>query len=234
MSSRHLSQFRQFNAAARVIGRRNALRYLALGMGASLVAACGGSSGGSTGSGDGKAAAGDAGAPTAAAPGSSDPSAGGAGTSAVPSAPAAKPTVGERIFDAFVTGTWTIESTSTRGDKAHGKITIESGGRNGGWTLVWDDLDGKPATWRGSLLLRGGHLSLSFFEGPKKLMNARPEALQVPDTVGDTVQLTFPWAPPGATAASSKDKLDVSYSNNVLRIAHTSGGKPTTHVCTRV
>ncbi|MGW3231990.1 hypothetical protein [Kitasatospora sp. NPDC001095] len=132
-----------------------------------------------------------------------------------------------------MTGTWAIESTSTRGDKAHGRITIESSGRNGGWTLVWDDLGGKPVTWRGSLLLRGGHLSLSLFEGPEKLMAGHPEALQVPDAVGDTVQLTFPWAPPGATAASSKDKLDVRYANNVLTIAHTSGGKPTTHVCTR-
>ncbi|MFE7532544.1 hypothetical protein ACFU7Y_43660, partial [Kitasatospora sp. NPDC057542] len=150
-------------------------------------------------------------------------------------APAAKPTVAERIFDAFVTGTWTIESTSTRGDKAHGKITIESGGRNGGWTLVWDDLDGKPVTWRGSLLLRGGHLSLSFFEGPKALMAGRgPEALQVPDSVGESGQLSFPWTPPGATAGSTKDKLDVSYSGNTLRIVHTAGHSPTTHVCTRI
>ncbi|MFG2915882.1 hypothetical protein ACGF0D_23730 [Kitasatospora sp. NPDC048298] len=226
MNSRHIDRFRRLDAAARVIGRRNALRYVALGVGSALVAACS-SSGGD--SGGGSSAKTDA-APPASPTGTPAPT----GSPTTPTAPAAKPTVGERIFDAFVSGTWAIESTSTRGDKAHGKITIESSGRNGGWTLVWDDLDGKPVTWRGSLLLRGGHLSLSLFEGPKKLMTGHPEALQVPDTVGDTVQLTFPWAPPGATAASSKDKLDVSYANNVLTIAHTSGGKPTTHVCTRL
>ncbi|MFD4657847.1 hypothetical protein ACFWP2_19715 [Kitasatospora sp. NPDC058444] len=224
MSDHHLGRFRGFSAAARVIGRRNALRYLALGAGSALVAACG--SGGGSGR---AAAAGDTGAPSPAAPPSSAPA-----TTATASA-SAKPTVAERAFDAFVRGSWTVRSTTSRGKSTQGTVTVRTdGGGNGGWTIAWEGASGKDATWRGSFLLRGGHLSLTLMEGPNKLVNERPpEALQVPGTVGESVRLALPWTPPGAGAGSSGETLDVSYSGDVLRIVHTAGHSPTTHVCTR-
>jgi hypothetical protein len=225
---------RQVGAAARVIGRRNALRYLAVGVGSALVAAC---SSGASSSGDGGKAAsgGPAAAPPAGSGDSPAPTAAPSATaSAAPSA-GAKPTVADRAFDAFVRGDWTLQSTSSRGKPLHGKVTVQTdGGGNGGWTITWDGQTGKAGTWRGGFLLRGGHLSLTFFDGPGPLVNEHrsPEALSVPATVGDSVQLTLPWQPPGSND-SSRENLAVTYDGTTLTIVHTAGSSRTTHVCTR-
>ncbi|MQS13107.1 hypothetical protein F7Q99_12635 [Streptomyces kaniharaensis] len=140
----------------------------------------------------------------------------------------------DRVFDAFVRGSWTIQSTTSHGETVQGKVTVQTdGGGNGGWSIAWDGKSGKDATWHGGFLLRGGHLSLDIFEGPSKLVHERaPEALNVPATVGATIQLTLPWTPPGSIG-SSKENLAVDYDGATLRIVHTAGSSKTTHVCTR-
>ncbi|MGW2377713.1 MULTISPECIES: hypothetical protein [Kitasatospora] len=209
MSIRHLG------AAARVIGRRNALRYLAIGAGSALVAACSSSTGSS--SGDGGQAAPPA--PTATAPTPTD---------------AVKPTVADRAFDAFVRGDWNVKTSTSRGKTLPGKVTVQTdGGGNGGWTIAWEGLSGKAATWRGNFLLRGGHLSLNIVDGPGTVSREHaPEALNVPATVGGSVQLTLPWQPPGSTDSTSEN-LAVTYDGTTLTIVHTAGSSKTTHTCTR-
>ncbi|MGW2254967.1 hypothetical protein ACWCXH_33005 [Kitasatospora sp. NPDC001660] len=215
MSIRHLG------AAARVIGRRNALRYLALGVGSALVAACSSSSGKAADGSDGKAVDGGESSNSPASPAPSSPST------------TARPTVADRAFDAFVRGSWTVQSTTSRGKPAQGRVTVETdGGGNGGWTIAWDGTAGKDAVWEGSFLLRGGHLSLSISQGPGNLIQeSAPEALNVPATVGGTVQLTLPWKPPGSGNAG--ESVAVSYDGTTLRIVHAAGRSTTTHVCTR-
>ncbi|MBT2480404.1 hypothetical protein [Streptomyces sp. ISL-94] len=210
---------REIRAAARLIGRRNALRYLAVGVGASMLAAC--------------ACAGKDPDP-AAAPG---PEAQGTGvpapTGPAPTAPAPSPTVAGRAFDAFIKGSWTIESTTPGGDTGRGKATVNAdGGGNGGWTIEWD---GDGGTWHGSFLLRGGHLVLDVYEAPKGVQRLTGgEALTVPATVGESVSLTLPWKPPGHSDTNDGQKLSVEYAKNTLRIRHIeAGGSTTTHVCTR-
>ncbi len=214
---------REIRTAAQLIGRRNALRYLAIGVGASLVAAC---------SGKGKEApvAGSASTGASSAPGSSAPPA------PAPAAPApASSGPVARAFDAFIGGTWKLEST-TPGDKTvHGTATVTAPpGGNGGFTIVWD-ADGEPVTWTGSWLLRGGHLRTEVFGGGKELTRlSGSEALTVPATVADAVSLTLPWKPPGAKDAGDGQQLKVSYKNDVLRIVHAErGGSESVHVCTR-
>ncbi|WP_033351008.1 hypothetical protein [Kitasatospora aureofaciens] len=226
MSVRHL------HAAASVIGRRNALRYLAIGAGSALVAACSSStatkSAGSAGSAGG-ADGGQAAPPTATAATTT-------ATTAATGAPtgAAKPTVADRAFDAFVRGSWNLRSTNSRGEPMAGKVDVQTdGGGNGGWTITWDGASGKAATWRGSFLLRGGHLSLTLADGPEKLTHERaPEALDVPATVGAGVQLTLPWQPPGSSDSRSEN-LAVTYDGTTLTVVHTAGSSRTTHTCTR-
>ncbi|MFI9366230.1 hypothetical protein ACIG5E_35030 [Kitasatospora sp. NPDC053057] len=221
MSIRHL------NAAARVIGRRNALRYLAIGAGSALVAAC---------SSSGSATSGDSGQ---AAPPATDTGTAPATTAAPAPAPAptdaAKPTIADRAFDAFVRGSWNLKTTSSRGKDLLGKVTVQTdGGGNGGWTITWEGLSGKAGTWHGSFLLRGGHLSLDIVDGPGTVSGEHaPEALNVPATVGAGVQLTLPWQPPGS-ADSSRENLAVMYDGTTLTIVHTAGSSKTTHTCTRV
>ncbi|MFF4385720.1 hypothetical protein OG365_15015 [Streptomyces sp. NBC_00853] len=219
---------REIRAAAQLIGRRNALRYLAIGVGASLVAAC-------SGKGEEAPVAGPASAPgssaaVSAAPGSTAP----ASSAAAAPAPASSGPVA-RAFDAFIGGTWKLEST-TPGDKTvHGTATVTAPpGGNGGFTIVWDT-GGEPVTWTGSWLLRGGHLRTEVFGSGKELARlSGSEALTVPATVTDSVSLTLPWKPPGAKDAGDGQQLKVSYKNDVLRIVHTErGGSESVHVCTR-
>ncbi|MFF9641477.1 hypothetical protein [Kitasatospora aureofaciens] len=219
MSVRHL------HAAARVIGRRNALRYLAIGAGSALVAACSSST---ATKGAGSAGGGQAAPPAATATATA--------TTAATTAPtgAAKPTVADRAFDAFVRGSWNLRSTSSRGEPMAGKVDVQTdGGGNGGWTITWDGASGRAGTWRGSFLLRGGHLSLTLADGPEKLTHERaPEALDVPATVGAGVQLTLPWQPPGSSDSRSEN-LAVTYDGTTLTVVHTAGSSRTTHTCTR-
>ncbi|MFC9297531.1 hypothetical protein ACFTWH_20810 [Streptomyces sp. NPDC057011] len=204
-----MTPVREIRTAARLIGRRNALRYLAIGVGASMLAAC-------TGKGTTKPA---------------DPA------PATPSTPApatsAPPTVAGRAFDAFIRGAWTIESTTPGGHTARGKAQVNAdGGGNGGWSIEWADGGG---TWNGGFLLRGGHLRLDVYDAPKGVNRLTGgEALTVPATVDETTPLTLPWKPPGHANTNDGQKLSVEYAKNTLRIRHTEPtGSTTTHVCTR-
>ncbi|KPI18280.1 hypothetical protein OV450_2243 [Actinobacteria bacterium OV450] len=220
---------RELRTAARVIGRRNALRYLAIGVGASLAAAC-------TGKGETPTAVtGGAAAPfSAPVPG---PKGAGAGSSpSAPPAPAPSgPGVVARAFDAFIGGTWKIESTTPGSKTVHGTATVTAPpGGNGGFTIVWD-ADGTPVTWTGGWLLRGGHLRTDVFEGGKELRKlSGGEALTVPGTVENTVSLALPWKPPGAGGTGDGQQLKVTYKDKVLRIVHDDGhGSESVHICTR-
>jgi hypothetical protein len=141
--------------------------------------------------------------------------------------------VAGRAFDAFIKGSWTIESTTPGGHTGRGKATVNAdGGGNGGWSIAWE---GGPGTWHGGFLLRGGHLVLDVYEAPKGVQRLTGgEALTVPATVGETVSLTFPWKPPGHRNTNDGQKLSVEYAKNTLRIRHIeTSGSTTTHVCTR-
>ncbi|MEU8840083.1 hypothetical protein AB0D97_13265 [Streptomyces roseus] len=209
---------REMRAAAQVIGRRNALRYLAIGVGASLVAACGGK---------GKDPL--PGTP----PASADPAAGGSPTGRTPTGSGGG--VVARAFDAFIKGDWNLESTTPNGKTVKGKATVNAdGGGNSGWTITWTG-GPAPVTWNGGWLLRGGHLVLDVYEAPKGVDRLTGgQALTVPKEVGDDVSLTFPWQPPGHKDASDGQVLKVTYKNDVLRIVHSEGGhSESVHVCTR-
>ncbi|WP_282693936.1 hypothetical protein [Streptomyces sp. CC208A] len=202
---------RDIRAAARLIGRRNALRYLAIGAASTLVAAC---------TGEGGKAAPAGGAAT--------------GTGPVPSPTTAG--VMSRAFDAFVKGKWTLESTTPGGETVKGTVTVlADGGGNGGFTLVWAG-EGTSVTWSGGWLLRGGHLRVDVYDAPQdvdKLTGG--EALTVPKEVEEGASLLLPWKPPGHHGTGDGQQLKVTYKNDVLRIVHTErGGSESVHVCTRV
>lgn len=217
---------REMRTAARMIGRRNALRYLAIGVGASLVAACGAK---------GK----DPLPGTPAAP--ADPAAGGgpsagggpAASSAAP-APASSGPIA-RAFDAFIKGDWNLESTTPGGETVKGKATVNAdGGGNSGWTITWTS-GPSPVTWSGGWMLRGGHLVLDVYEAPNGVSRLTGgEALTVPKEVAENVSLTFPWKAPGHKDASDGQVLKVTYKDDVLRIVHSENGhSESVHVCTR-
>ncbi|MFK0049836.1 hypothetical protein ACIQU4_38170 [Streptomyces sp. NPDC090741] len=200
---------REIRAAAQMIGRRNALRYLAIGVGASLVAACGGK---------GKAA-----------PASESTASGAPAPAPASSGPLA------RAFDAFIKGDWNLESTTPNGKTVKGRATVNAdGGGNSAWTITWTS-GPAPVTWTGGWLLRGGHLVLDVYEAPKGVSRLTGgEALTVPGEVGENVSLTFPWKPPGHKDTSDGQVLKVTYKNNVVRIVHSEGGhSESVHVCTR-
>ncbi|WP_369778087.1 hypothetical protein [Streptomyces sp. R33] len=221
---------REIRAAAQMIGRRNALRYLAIGVGASLVAACGGKDKAPA------AGGGAAAASSAQASASASTAGGGAASSAAPTpaAPTASSVV-TRAFDAFIKGDWHIESTTPNGETVKGTGTVNAdGGGNSGWTITWTS-GPEPVTWHGGWLHRGGHLVLDVYEAPKGVSRLTGgQALTVPKEVGDNVSLTFPWQPPGHKDTSDGQVLKVTYKNNVLRIVHSEGGhSESVHVCTR-
>ncbi|MEV8536660.1 hypothetical protein [Streptomyces sp. NPDC051211] len=225
---------RDIRTAASLVGRRNALRYLAMGVGASLLAACTGKE-----------------KPAAQAPAQA-PAAGAAGQNPAPSAPVPAPSgsasaapsattpapakkgVLDRSFDAFIRGGWTVQSTTPGGDVARGKATVNApDGGNGGWTIEWD---GGAGAWNGGFLLRGGRLLIQVFEGPKGLDGRKgaASAHSVPATVGDGFDLTLPWQPPETRGTGDGQRLSVTYAKNTLTIRHIEpSGSTTTHVCTR-
>ncbi|MEU6864978.1 hypothetical protein ABZ924_17125 [Streptomyces sp. NPDC046876] len=233
---------RQIRAAARMIGRRNALRYLAIGVGASLVAACTGKDKAAAPPAGGPAAGETSAAPTSAAPSSAPssaaPSSGAAASpTAAPPAPPAPSAAGPvaRAFDAFIRGEWKVESTTPRGETVRGTATIRTDGSgNGGFTIVWDG-NGAPVTWSGGWLQRGEHLRIDVYEAPQRLDRLTGgEALSIPAVFGDEISTTLPWQPPGAHNTKDGQQLQVTYRKNVLRIAHTErGGSESVHVCTR-
>ncbi len=207
---------RDMRAVTRVVGRRTALRYLAIGAGASLLAACGAGGGsGNDGAKGGNGTDGGAGSP------------GGSGGEQ----PKPKPTVAERALVAFVEGRWSI--TSRIGDESPFTYTAVITG--GWWTLEY----GEGRTSNGMWDISGGRLSVQV---PENLGNGGDEgdvkeaaASNVPATVGDSLALVLPWQPPGAGGTGGGEKLNVDYTSKTgtLRIRHVDGTSVSTHTCTR-
>ncbi|MFG2294944.1 hypothetical protein [Streptomyces sp. NPDC048603] len=203
---------RDIRTAARLIGRRNALRYLAIGAGATLLAACGGKD-----------------EPPAQ---NANQAAGTAGTTAAtpaPTTPPKKKGVLERSFEAFVTGTWQIRSTMPGGDVVQGKATVTPHS----WSIAWE---GGAESWEGNYRLHGsGVLAIGFLTGPKALTRENDtQAHSVPVNVGESFNLTLPWQPPGSGSTGDGQQLSAAYADNTLTIRHIErSGSTTTHTCTR-
>jgi hypothetical protein len=200
---------RDIRAVTRVVGRRTTLRYLAIGVGASLLAACG-QKDDNNGAKGGSASGGGGGTPSA-------------------SSPSASPGVTGRAFAAFVNGAWKVRSETAGGDSGTYTVTVS----DGIWNLNWGGGD----TWRGTWAMQGGRLALRVPESksaPEELADAAAD--NVPASVGDSVSLLLPWQPPGESDTSGGQRLDVNYTgkSGVLRIRHFDrSGSMTVHTCTR-
>ncbi|WP_158973156.1 hypothetical protein [Streptomyces griseus] len=200
-------------AMSRVVGRRTALRCLAVGVGASLLAAC---KSGEKHKGGDKAAGGGTG------------SSGGSGGESSPS-----PTSGVtgRALAAFVRGSWKITSETTGGDTVSYSARVD----DGVWTLDFGGGKSQKGTWA----FQGGRLALRAPEhlngGSSSDELADAAAANVPATVGDSVSLLLPWQPPGFPSTDSGQQLDVNYTKKtgVLRIRHMEASGMTVHTCTR-
>ncbi|MEV6331608.1 hypothetical protein [Streptomyces sp. NPDC051909] len=206
---------RDIRAVTRVVGRRTALRYLAIGAGASLLAACGTGNGGG-----GKSKSGDGSGSTGGTGGT------GGGQ------PKPKPTVAERALTAFVSGKWSITSQIAGDEKP---VTYTANITDGWWTLEFGEGQTSNSMWD----ISGGRLSVQV---PEKLGSGEDgdveeaAASNVPATVGDAFSLVLPWQPPGASGTGGGEKLSVDYSakTGTLRIRHIDGSSVSTHTCTRV
>ncbi|MBT2445456.1 hypothetical protein J7E93_36340 [Streptomyces sp. ISL-36] len=218
---------RDIRTAAKLIGRRNALRYLAIGVGASLMAACTGKEKPAATS--GPSAAPRTGTATASPATPSDPPSSPAPPSSPPSATPTKRGVLDRSFEAFVRGAWTIESTTPGGDVARGKGTVDLSS----WSIDWGTEGG---TWQGGYRLHGGGiLAIEVYQGPDALTReSGTQAHSVPELVSDGFTLSLPWQPPGTRSTGDGQRLAVAYADNVLTIRHIEpSGSTSTHVCTR-
>ncbi|MEU3773753.1 hypothetical protein AB0F11_11220 [Streptomyces sp. NPDC032472] len=223
---------REIRAAARMVGRRTALRYLALGAGAALVSAC-----------TGKDKPAGPATPTATATpgpttGSASPSASAtAPAAAPPSVPSASPASGVvgHAFAEFVKGAWTISSTLPGGDNGAGRKDTGRAAVNpdGTWTIIWTGLNG---IWSGRWSLQRGRLDLQVLTGPKHLTDpdiSTSSAQKVPDTVDGPTSQLLNWFPMGAQDVFGH--LDVAYNGkDQLRIHHLDlRGNISIHMCTR-
>jgi hypothetical protein len=208
--------FEALRAASRLVGRRTALRCLAVGVGASLLAACKGGDESKPGKRDGGSDA---------AGGGGDHGTGGSGGTGTGG-------VAAQSFAAFVRGSWKITSESTNEERFTYTATVG----DGVWTLDF----GQGATERGTWALQGGRLVLGVperFAGGDLADGQTEEAAaeNVPATVGDSVSLFLPWQAPGLAGLDDEQRLDVNYDkkSGVLRIRHIEPGGMTTHTCTR-
>ncbi|UFR03933.1 hypothetical protein KBP30_23385 [Streptomyces sp. Go40/10] len=195
-------------AASRLVGRRTTLRYLAIGVGASLLAACTGN--GNDDQGHGKAKGG----------GSKD---GGS--------PSGATGVTGRAFAAFVRGSWKVTSQPPGASAEPFTFTITIG--DGTWAM---DAEGRSP--KGTWALQDGRLALRLPErlDPDSSDTEEAAAANVPATVGDSVSLMLPWQPPGGSGTASGERLDVEYTKQAgLRIRHFDAhGSMTVHHCVRV
>lgn len=214
---------REIRTATRLIGRRTTLRYLAVGVGATLLAAC-------TGKDKPAAPPSPSGPPSPSPSLSPTPAAPTSPTSPTSSASAASGVVG-RAFAEFVKGTWAIRSTLPGGQggrKSEGKAVV---GADGTWSIVWS---GPAGTWNGRWSHQGGRLDIQVLTGPKGDGEGTDVsfAQRVPDTVDDRVALSLPWYPLGANDMFGK--LEAAYNGSELRIRHMDlSGSMSIHVCTR-
>lgn len=225
-----IMSFAALRAASRLVGRRTALRCLAVGVGASLLAACKGGDEAEPGKKNGESAtAGDGGGHGTGGNGEGDHTSGsgnggsgGTGTGGVAA----------QSFAAFVRGTWKITSETTNEERFSYTATVG----DGVWTLDF----GQGVAERGTWTLRGGRLVLDVperFAGGDLADGQTEEAAaeNVPATVGDSVSLFLPWQAPGLAGLDDEQRLDVNYDkkSGVLRIRHIEPGGMTTHTCTR-
>ncbi|MEV5311186.1 lipocalin family protein [Streptomyces sp. NPDC052610] len=215
-------------AMSRMVGRRTALRYLAVGVGASLLAACKGDgdkkSGGGTKN-DGGTTGGDG-----------QDGGGGQGGGGTGSGSGGTKGVAGNTLAAFVRGTWKITTETTDGETFSYSATV----RDGAWTLDFGGGKAEQGTWA----LQGGRLVLGVSddfgsgEGAGEPGEPTDEAAaeNVPATVGDSVSLFLPWQPPGMPGTGDGQQLDVNYTkqSGVLRIRHIEPSGMTVHTCTRV
>ncbi|MBW5485802.1 hypothetical protein [Streptomyces bambusae] len=220
---------RNIRAAARAVGRRTALRYLALGAGGALLAAC---TGKEHAAGPASSPSSSAGTPAPAT--SPSPSASPAGSpSASASAPAAGPSgITGRAFAEFVKGAWAIRTTlpgsGPGGRKADGRATI---GADGSWSIVWTGA--LTGTWTGRWSLTRGRLDLKVLTGPREIADPDTSFAQnVPETVDGPVSRTLPWYPLGANDMFGR--LEIAYNGGELRIRHLDlSGAMSIHMCSR-
>lgn len=197
---------RTLRTASRIVGRRTALRYLAIGAGAAFLAACGKDK-------------------PSTQPSDAPPSNGSSKT------PGGQGVI-ERSVEAFLTGAWNIRTTMPGGQTIQGRATVQGQEEaNGSWTIEWD---GEAGTWKGGFVLRGGRLMLQVNEGPKQGAEGAASAHEVPGTVGDGFELTLPWQPPEAGGTGDGQRLSVDYAKNTLTIRHIeASGSTTIHTATR-
>ncbi len=220
---------RDIRTAAKIIGRRNALRYLAVGAGSALLAACTGKEKPAAPS---PAPSSPPGTPSPSPSATPSPSASASPTATATASPAATGVAG-RTFAAFVTGTWAIRSTLPGGNggrKSDGRATI---GADGTWTIVWTG--DTNATWNGHWSHRHGRLEIQVVAGPKgdgegtDVSFAQP----VPDGMEGPGSAMLPWYPLGANDTTGQ--LEAAYNGKELRIRHLPrNGTMSIHVCSRV
>lgn len=214
-------------AAARIIGRRNALRYLALGAGSALLAACTGKESPAA-----PAAPSPSGTPSP-SPSSSPSSSPSTAPSATASASPAATGVAGRAFAEFVKGTWAVRSTlpgPDGGRKSDGRATVAA---DGTWSIVWTG--DTTATWNGHWSHRRGRLEIQVVNGPKGDGEGTDVSFaeKVPDGMEGQDSAILPWYPLGANDMSGR--LEAAYNGKELRIRHLPlNGTMAIHVCSRV
>ncbi|MFF5534113.1 hypothetical protein ACFY71_16745 [Streptomyces cinerochromogenes] len=193
-------------AASRLVGRRTTLRYLAIGVGASLLAACKGN-GDDKGHGRTKGTGGQDG-----------------------DAPSGTTGVTGRAFAAFVRGSWKVTSQPPGASAEAYTFTLTVG--DGTWTM---DAGGRSpkGTWAlqdGRLVLR-----MPERLDPDSSDTDEAAASNVPGTVGDSVSVMLPWQPPGASGTASGERLEVDYNEKAgVRVRHVDAhGSMTVHHCVR-
>ncbi|MEU9366750.1 hypothetical protein AB0D71_18820 [Streptomyces avermitilis] len=194
-------------AVSRVVGRRATLRYRAVGVGASLLAACKGNDG------------------------TKGNSSGGAGGRSGTHDPSGTAGVAGKTLTAFVRGSWKSTTETTGGQTLSYSAAVD----DGAWTLDFGGGRTQKGTWAlqgGRLELRVPPSAQAATSG--ELADAA--AANVAATVGDSVSLLLSWQPPGLSGTGDGQQFDVNCTrkSGVLRIRHmeTSGGM-TIHTCTR-
>ncbi|MGE7391213.1 hypothetical protein ACQKM2_37670 [Streptomyces sp. NPDC004126] len=214
---------RTMRTAARIVGRRTALRYLAIGAGAAFLAAC---TGKDKTSAQPSVAPPSADVPSTAVSGSTPP------TSSAPSKTPGGQGVIERSVEAFLTGTWNVRTTMPGGQTLTGRATVQGHEEaNGSWTIEWD---GGAGTWKGGFVFRRDRLMMQVNEGPKTGAKGAASAHDVPGKVSDGFDLTLPWQPPETAGTGDGERLTVGYAKNTLTIRHVeTSGSTTIHTATR-
>ncbi|MFI5688687.1 hypothetical protein [Streptomyces sp. NPDC051636] len=198
-----------WRAASRLVGRRTTLRYLTVGVGASLLAACKGNDEGK-GKGPGKSQR----------TGKDEGTAGTSGSSPAPG-------VTGKAFAAFVRGSWKVTSKPSSGAPFSYSMNIA----DGTWSM---NGDGKSVN--GTWALQDGRLVMSVPEdmGGDSSGGQSAAASNVPASVGNSVNQVLPWQPPGTAGTGSGQRLEVMYADGVLHIRHVDeNGSTTEHTCTR-